>query len=46
MAYLRTYSRARDDGRQEKWFETVERVVNGAFTMQKRHAQLNNLKWD
>ena len=38
LAYLRSYSRMKEDGRQEKWFETVERVVNGSFTMQLRHA--------
>lgn len=46
LAYLRSYSRVKDDGRQEKWFETVERVINGCFTMQLSHANDNGLKWD
>lgn len=28
-AYLRTYSRTKPDGRQEDWYETCARVVNG-----------------
>jgi ribonucleoside-triphosphate reductase len=36
----------KEDGRQEKWFETVERVINGCFTMQLKHANSNGLKWD
>lgn len=29
MVYSRTYSRFKENGFKEKWFETVERVVNG-----------------
>ena len=35
IAYLRTYSRKMDDGRNEHWVDTVERIVNGWFNMQK-----------
>lgn len=31
--YLRSYSRLKPDGTNERWFETVERVVNGTYTM-------------
>eukprot|EP00347_Sterkiella_histriomuscorum_P018213 403346360 len=30
----------------ENWHQTVERVVNGCFTMLIRHAKQNNLRWD
>lgn len=30
IVYLRTYSREKEDGRKEAWYETVERCVNGA----------------
>lgn len=30
VVYKRTYSRLKDDGTNEEWFETVERCVNGA----------------
>eukprot|EP00831_Metopus_contortus_P067646 TRINITY_DN60380_c0_g1_i1.p2 TRINITY_DN60380_c0_g1~~TRINITY_DN60380_c0_g1_i1.p2 ORF type:complete len:130 (+),score=26.44 TRINITY_DN60380_c0_g1_i1:78-467(+) len=29
IAYRRSYSRVKEDGNKEEWFETVERVVNG-----------------
>ena len=28
ITYLRTYSRLKENGENETWFETVERVVN------------------
>jgi len=28
------------------WHETVERVVNGCFNMQKEHYNLNGLRWN
>lgn len=45
LVYLRTYSRLKDDGTQEQWHETVERVVNGTYTMQKRHILAHDLGW-
>jgi ribonucleoside-triphosphate reductase (thioredoxin) len=48
LAYKRSYARVREDlgGRQEQWHETVERVVNGVFTMYLRHCNTKNIKWD
>lgn len=47
IAYLRTYARYSDKlGRQEMWHETIERVINGVFTMQKRHCLTNGLAWN
>jgi hypothetical protein len=47
LVYRRTYSRMKADGRsREQWFETVERVVNGAFSMQKEWLMRNQLEWD
>lgn len=45
IAFLRTYSREKFDGTKERWFETVERVVNGTYTMQKQWAEGNSLRW-
>lgn len=46
IAYLRTYARYQEHlGRQERWHETIERVVTGCFNMQKEHFAANNLKW-
>ncbi|HEY9702584.1 MAG TPA: hypothetical protein V6C58_09070, partial [Allocoleopsis sp.] len=46
LVYMRTYSRIKDNGDNEKWFETVERVVNGAYNMQKRWIEERGLPWD
>jgi ribonucleoside-triphosphate reductase len=48
FTYLRTYSRRIDEegGRNEKWFETVRRVVEGCFTIQKKHCDSLQLLWN
>ena len=33
---MRTYSRIKDDGKNEMWWETVRRVVEGTYNMQKK----------
>lgn len=43
VVYLRTYSRQKDDGSQEQWYETIERVVNGCFSMQEDHCNKNGI---
>ena len=37
LVYNRTYSRLKADGKNEQWWETVQRVVEGTFNMQKKH---------
>lgn len=37
MIYYRTYSRMKSDGHKEAWWETVRRVVEGTYSIQKRH---------
>lgn len=32
--------------RNEKWYETIRRVVEGTYSIQKNHIQLHNLGWD
>lgn len=46
MVYKRTYSRLKNDGTNEQWFETVGRVVNGTFNMQKEWMEQHQLYWD
>ncbi|GMF51499.1 unnamed protein product [Phytophthora fragariaefolia] len=46
LVYMRTYSRVRTDGTKERWFETVERVINGTFNMQKKWLQQLDQPWD
>ena len=31
LVYMRTYSRIKDDGKNEMWWETVKRVVEGTI---------------
>eukprot|EP01087_Luapelamoeba_hula_P010785 TRINITY_DN2871_c0_g2_i3.p1 TRINITY_DN2871_c0_g2~~TRINITY_DN2871_c0_g2_i3.p1 ORF type:complete len:811 (+),score=95.58 TRINITY_DN2871_c0_g2_i3:130-2433(+) len=46
LVYRRTYSRLKKDGTNEKWYETVERVVNGAYNMQKNWIETHQLGWN
>ncbi len=54
LVYLRTYARIKEGPaggvgggvRREVWWETVERVVNGTFSMQKRWMEASCLGWD
>lgn len=46
LVYQRTYSRIKDDGKNEQWWETVQRVVEGTFNMQKRHIDAHGLGWN
>ena len=46
LVYNRTYSRLKDDGKNEQWWETVQRVVEGTFNMQKRHIDAHGLGWN
>lgn len=47
LTYYRTYSRTIPElGRNEHWFETVRRVVEGAYTLQKRHILNSRLGWN
>ena len=44
--FIRTYSRKKDDGTKEKWFEVCERVINGMYSIQKDHCKENRLPWN
>ena len=46
LVYHRTYSRMKADGKNEPWWETVQRVVEGTFNMQKRHIDAHGLGWN
>ena len=45
VVFYRTYSRLKEDGTKESWIDTVERVVNGIYTYQKRHCKHFRLHW-
>lgn len=46
ITYRRTYSRTKDDGTAEEWHETLQRVVEGAFQMQKEKITSQGTFWD
>lgn len=46
MVYYRTYSRTKENGQKEEWWETVARVVNGTYNMQKAWIEQHSLGWD
>lgn len=46
ITYKRTYSRPLEDGKSEDYWQTVKRVVEGVFTIQKRHCQKNSLPFN
>lgn len=45
LVYLRTYSRIKANGDNEKWWETIQRVVEGTFNMQKKWIETHRLGW-
>ena len=46
VVYYRTYSRLKEDGSQENWYDTVLRVTNGIFTIRKWYFLTHRLPWD
>lgn len=44
--YYRTYSRIMENGAQERWADTVIRVVEGAMTIRKWWYLRNGIRWD
>jgi len=46
LVFIRTYSRKKDDGTKEKWFEVCEGVINGMYSIQKDHCKENRLPWN
>ncbi|NBS41052.1 fused protease/ribonucleoside-triphosphate reductase, partial [bacterium] len=46
IVYLRTYSRIKENGKNEAWWETVARVVNGTFRIQRDWIESHRLGWD
>ena len=46
LVYMRTYSRIKDNGKNERWWETVKRVVEGTYSMQKNWIDSHQLGWN
>ena len=46
FVYKRTYSRLTEDGKQEEFFDTVKRNVEGVFSIQLNHCKKMHLPWN
>ena len=46
LVYMRTYSRIKENGKNERWWETVKRVVEGTYSMQKDWIDSHQLGWN
>lgn len=46
IVYARTYSRRNEDGSKEQWADTVRRVTEFTFSVQKQHCHDNKLPWN
>lgn len=46
ITFIRTYSRVKEDGTKERWYEVVRRVIEGMYSVQKNHAKENRLPWN
>jgi adenosylcobalamin-dependent ribonucleoside-triphosphate reductase len=46
LVYLRTYSRLKPNGQNEQWYETIQRVVEGTYNIQKKHIESLHLGWN
>jgi adenosylcobalamin-dependent ribonucleoside-triphosphate reductase len=46
LVYMRTYSRIKENGKNERWWETVQRVVEGTYSMQKSWIDQHQLGWN
>jgi adenosylcobalamin-dependent ribonucleoside-triphosphate reductase len=46
LVYMRTYSRIKENGKNERWWETVRRVVEGTYRMQMNWINHHQLGWN
>jgi len=46
ITFIRTYSRVKDNGTKERWYEVCKRVIEGMYSVQKNHAKENRLPWN
>jgi len=46
LAFIRTYSRRKEDGSKERWYEVCRRVVEGMYHEQKKWCVERRLPWN
>jgi adenosylcobalamin-dependent ribonucleoside-triphosphate reductase len=46
LTFIRTYSRIKENGTKEKWWEVCQRVIEGMYSIQKDYVKANRLPWN
>jgi len=46
FVFYRTYSRLKEDGTKESFLDTLRRVVEGCYEIQRRHCRKIHIPWD
>lgn len=46
LTFIRTYSRLKEDGTKERWWEVCKRVIEGMYSIQKDYVKSNKLPWN
>jgi len=46
ITFIRTYSRTKEDGSKERWWEACRRVIEGMYSIQKDWAKEHVLPWN
>jgi ribonucleoside-triphosphate reductase len=46
LTFIRTYSRVKEDGTKEQWWEVCKRVIDGMYSIQKDYVKSNRLPWN
>lgn len=46
FVFYRTYSRIKNDGSKETFLDTIQRVVEGCYEIQRRHCRQLHIPWD
>lgn len=46
ITFITKYSRKREDGTKERWYEACRRVIEGMYSLQKDYVKDNRLPWN
>src|SRR5512145_3501246 len=46
LTFIRTYSRIKENGTKEQWWEVCRRVIEGMYSIQKDYVKANRLPWN
>jgi adenosylcobalamin-dependent ribonucleoside-triphosphate reductase len=46
ITFITKYSRLKEDGTKERWYEACRRVIEGMYSLQKDYVKANRLPWN